>query len=62
MDVARKRDWREIKIGVDVRLLSRPLSGIGRYTLNMCRALSKNPDVSLYLYSPASISNEIIIL
>lgn len=44
-----------MKIGVDARLLSRPLTGIGRYTVEMCRALSKEADVSLYLYSPAPI-------
>jgi glycosyltransferase involved in cell wall biosynthesis len=61
MDVAQNQDGRVIKIAVDARLLSRPLSGIGRYTLHMCRALSKFSDVSLCLYSPASISDEIII-
>ncbi len=44
-----------MKIGVDARLLSRPLTGIGRYTLEMCRALSKIKNVALYLYSPAPI-------
>jgi len=44
-----------MKIGVDARLLSRPLTGIGRYTLEMCRALSKITNISLYLYSPAPI-------
>lgn len=44
-----------MKVGVDARLLSRPLTGIGRYTLEMCRALSKEANVSLYLYSPAPI-------
>ena len=50
-----------MKIGVDARLLSRPLTGIGRYTLEMCRALSKEGSVSLYLYSPAPIQPEIVI-
>ena len=44
-----------IKIGIDARLLSRSITGIGRYTLEMCRALSKLPNISLYLYSPAPI-------
>lgn len=44
-----------MKIGIDARLLSRPLTGIGRYTMEMCRALSQIPSVSLYLYSPSSI-------
>lgn len=49
-----------MKIGVDARLLSRPLTGIGRYTLEMCRALSKLEGASLYLYSPAPFPDEII--
>ena len=44
-----------MKIGVDARLLSRPLTGIGRYLLEMCRALSKIDKVDLYLFSPARI-------
>ena len=47
-----------MKIGVDARLLSRPLTGIGRYTLEMCRALSKSDSIDLYLYSPAPIKEE----
>jgi len=46
---------KKIKLGVDARLLSRPLTGIGRYTLEMCHALSKLDGLSLYLYSPAPI-------
>ncbi len=49
-----------MKIGVDIRLLSRPLTGLGRYTLEMCRALSNIKNVSLYLYSPAPIRDDII--
>lgn len=52
-----------MKIGVDARLLSRPLTGIGRYTLEMCRALLKTktntPNISLYLYSPTSIPHKV---
>jgi glycosyltransferase involved in cell wall biosynthesis len=44
-----------VKIGVDVRQLSRPLTGMGRYTLEVCQALSKMEGVSLYLYSPAPL-------
>ena len=44
-----------MKVGLDARLLSRPLTGIGRYTLEMCRALSKLENISLYLYSPSPI-------
>lgn len=49
-----------MKIGVDARLLSRNITGIGRYTIEMCRALSKIDDVSLYLYSPSEIPNDIM--
>lgn len=47
-----------MKIGVDARLLTHPLTGIGRYTLEMCRALSKLDHVALYLYSPDPIRDE----
>ncbi len=46
-----------MKVGVDARALSRPLTGIGRYTLEMCRALSKLEHVELYLYSPDQIAD-----
>ena len=48
-----------MKIGVDARLLSRPITGLGRYTWEMCRALSNIQDVTLYLYSPSSINNAV---
>ncbi len=48
-----------MKIGVDARLLSRPLTGIGRYTFEMCKALSKIENISLFLYSPAPILDNI---
>ena len=44
-----------MKIGIDARQLSRPLTGMGRYTLEICQALSKTKGVSLYLYSPAPL-------
>lgn len=44
-----------IKIGIDATSLSRSITGIGRYTLEMCKALSKLPNISLYLYSSAPI-------
>ena len=50
-----------MKIGIDVRILSYyPITGIGRYTLEMCRALSDIKGVSLYLYSPSPINNNIV--
>jgi len=45
-----------MKVGIDARTLSRPLTGIGNYTLEMCKALAKLPDIDLYLYSPNVIS------
>jgi len=47
-----------LKIGIDARLLSRQLSGISRYTLEMCIALNQIQGVSLFLYSPAPILNK----
>jgi glycosyltransferase involved in cell wall biosynthesis len=44
-----------MKIGIDARQLSRPLTGMGRYTLEICQALAKMKGVSLYLYSPAPL-------
>jgi glycosyltransferase involved in cell wall biosynthesis len=48
-----------MKIAVDARLLSRPLTGIGRYTLEMCSAVLKIEGVSLSLYSPSPISYKV---
>jgi glycosyltransferase involved in cell wall biosynthesis len=48
-----------MKIGVDARLLSRRLTGIGRYTLEMCRALLKLENITLYLYSPGIIVDKV---
>ncbi|MGD0020839.1 MAG: glycosyltransferase family 1 protein [Smithellaceae bacterium] len=44
-----------MKIGLDARQLSRPLTGMGRYTLEICQSLSKIKGISLYLYSPADL-------
>lgn len=44
-----------IKIGIDARSLSRPITGVGRYTFDMSRQLVLNNDIELYLYSPAPI-------
>lgn len=49
-----------IKVGIDVRCLVQPLTGIGRYTLEMCRALSERDDLSLYFYSPSPIHHKIL--
>ncbi|MBO6920448.1 MAG: glycosyltransferase family 4 protein [Rhizobiaceae bacterium] len=47
-----------IKVGVDARSLSRPITGVGRYTYDMCRQLAQNPELELRLYSPAPILPE----
>jgi glycosyltransferase involved in cell wall biosynthesis len=49
-----------IKVGIDVRCLAKPLTGIGRYTLEMCRALSERDDICLHLYSPSQIHHKIL--
>jgi glycosyltransferase involved in cell wall biosynthesis len=42
-------------IGVDARLLSGYLSGIGRYTFELSKALIGNPALDLSLYAPSPI-------
>lgn len=42
---------RRIKVGVDARPLSAPMSGITRYTLEVLERLSRNPEVDWILYS-----------
>lgn len=49
-----------MKVGVDARLLSRPLTGIGRYTLEMCLALCEIEGISLFLYSPSDIDESLV--
>jgi glycosyltransferase involved in cell wall biosynthesis len=49
-----------INVGVDASHLSRPLTGIGRYVLEMCSALSQIDGVFLYLYSPAPVLNKLL--
>jgi glycosyltransferase involved in cell wall biosynthesis len=44
-----------MKIGIDARLLTEQVTGIGRYTYEMCKGLVRlNPDLSLYTPSPVS--------
>lgn len=49
----------KIRIGIDGRILSRELTGIGYYTLEMCRALGQIPELSVILYSPVPIEQTI---
>ncbi|HYF97466.1 MAG TPA: hypothetical protein VD770_00635, partial [Coxiellaceae bacterium] len=51
-----------MKVGIDIRSLSRSLSGVGRYTLEMCKALLKNKELQLYLYSPSKLNSNIDFL
>ena len=48
-----------MRIAVDARLLSRRLTGLGRYTFEMCRALLKLESITLYLYSPSIIPDKV---
>lgn len=48
-----------MKIGIDARLLARPITGIGRYTLEMCRALSRVGGAELHLYTPSPIPEKL---
>lgn len=43
-----------MKIGIDARLLTEPITGIGRYTFEMCKQLVKTHH-SIYLYVPNKI-------
>ena len=49
-----------IKVGIDARILSNKLTGIGRYTLKICTELLKIKGVSLYLYSPAPLLEQYV--
>jgi glycosyltransferase involved in cell wall biosynthesis len=49
-----------MKIGIDARSLSRQLTGMGIYTLEMCKALSKIEGVELCLYAPEAIKDSIV--
>lgn len=42
-------------IGVDARLLSGPLTGIGRYTFELSKALLHHSSLSLSLYTPSPV-------
>ena len=43
-----------MRIGIDARLLCEPLTGIGRYTKELCQALTAYAD-HLYLYTPKAL-------
>jgi glycosyltransferase involved in cell wall biosynthesis len=45
-------------VGVDARLLSGPLTGIGRYTLELSKALIRFTPVQLSLYSPSLVDKQ----
>ncbi|MDP3372013.1 MAG: glycosyltransferase family 1 protein [Candidatus Paracaedibacteraceae bacterium] len=48
-----------MKIGIDIRNLSKPLTGIGRYTFELCFQLARMPNTHLYLYSPSSLHADV---
>ncbi len=45
-----------MRIGIDTRLLSRPITGIGRYVLEITRSLALDKHVTPFLYSPSRIA------
>lgn len=49
-----------MRIGVDARLLSKPLTGIGRYIKEMCSALVEE-DAELVLFSPSCINSKLFL-
>ncbi|AFJ43998.1 hypothetical protein [Francisella orientalis] len=47
-------------VGIDVySLLKTNMAGVSRYTLEMIKALSKNTNVSIILFSPQKLQNDI---
>lgn len=46
-------------IGIDARLLSGPLTGIGRYTFELSKELAKHSDLKLSLYTSSEIDVDI---
>lgn len=44
-----------MNVGVDARLLSGPLTGIGRYILELCVALSKKENIQIVLFTHAKV-------
>jgi glycosyltransferase involved in cell wall biosynthesis len=49
-----------LKIGIDAFPLAGRIAGIGRYVLEICRALDEiMPEVDFHLYSPVSLSHDL---
>jgi len=46
-------------IGIDARLLSGPLTGIGRYTFELSKELAKHADLKLSLYTSSEVDVDI---
>ncbi|QWD92057.1 glycosyltransferase family 4 protein [Polynucleobacter asymbioticus] len=44
-----------MRIGVDARLLSENLTGVGRYTFELSKRLAQIPNLESFYYSPASV-------
>ena len=40
-----------IKVGIDMSVVDQPLTGVGRYALEMCKSLVKNHNLDVYLYN-----------
>ena len=49
-----------MRIGVDISNIVDPVTGIGRYTQQMCMALAKIEGFTLFLYKPNNTSSDTI--
>ncbi len=47
-----------MRIGVDIRSFYEPLTGIGWYLYHLLHEMSKSPDVELYLFGDARVTDE----
>ncbi|MDO5690960.1 MAG: glycosyltransferase family 1 protein [Pseudomonadota bacterium] len=47
-----------MRVGVDARLMAEPITGIGRYTWEMVRALQQQPELELRLYLPRPVMGD----
>lgn len=47
-----------MKIGIDIRNLTRPLNGINRYISELIKGLLEFKDINLYLYAPSPLIKE----
>ncbi|MCC6068775.1 glycosyltransferase family 4 protein [Ferrovum sp. PN-J185] len=48
-----------MKVGIDARLLTEPITGIGRYTYEICKNISRS-DIILKVYTPSTIPTNVV--